>query len=154
MIAYLRAMLLGAVDGVITSFAVVASASALSDARDAALVVGSASVVADGLSMGVSEFLSSDAERTRGVAGAPPALLGAACFASFVGAGAVPLAVFLASGGVAAAASFSLVELVLLGAARARATGEPLLRGVGQTAGLGGLAGAAAFGVGQLARLA
>ena len=64
-----------------------------------------------------------------------------------MGAGAVPLADFLASGGVAAAASFSLVELVLLGAARARATGEPLLRGVAQTGLLGAAAGGVAYGV-------
>ena len=151
MVTFLRAAMLGAVDGVITSFAVVASASALEDARDAALTVGAASVVADGLSMGVSEFLSSASERAGGAAGASPALLGVACFVSFVAAGTLPLVVFLASEGVLAAACFALVELMLLGSARARTTGEPVLLGLGQTAGLGGLAGAVAFGIGRLA---
>lgn len=151
MVTYLRAAMLGAVDGVITSFAVVASASVLEDARRAALAVGAASVVADGLSMGVSEFLSSTSERAGGAAGASPALLGVVCFGSFVVAGAVPLVVFLASGGVLAAACFALVELMLLGSARARVTGESPLVGLGQTAGLGSVAGAVAFGVGRLA---
>ena len=66
-------------------------------------------------------------------------------------AGTLPLVVFLASEGVLAAACFALVELMLLGSARARTTGEPVLLGLGQTAGLGGLAGAVAFGIGRLA---
>lgn len=150
----LRASILGGVDGTITSFAVVAGADAGALGASAALVVGASSVLADGLSMGVSEYLSSTSERAAGRDGARPVLLGLACFASFVACGAVPLAVFVLATGrrLLAAAMFALVELMLLGARRTRFTDEPLLVGLAQTAALGAAAGGVAYGVGVAVR--
>lgn len=92
----LRASVLGGVDGVITSFAVVASVHAGSLATRVVVVVGISSVIADGVSMGVSEYLSSYAEAARGSHGGgdgrKPLALGVACFTSFVVGGVVPLA--------------------------------------------------------------
>lgn len=151
----LRSALLGGVDGVITSFVVVAGASAGNFASHVVLVVGSSSVLADGLSMGVSEYLSSSAARAAGEQGrrnASPVLLGAVCFTSFVSCGAIPLLVFLlVRENLFSCAMFSLVELMLLGSARAHFTGEPLLVGLGQTTLLGAAAGGVAFGVGYVA---
>lgn len=154
----LRASILGGVDGVITSFAVVAGASAGGLGKDAVWVVGASSVLADGLSMGVSEFLSSSAEQARGVASSTaspsPTILGLACFASFVVCGAVPVLLFLATqGAVLACACFSLVELMLLGVARTQFTKEALWRGVLQTSLLGAAAGGVAYGVGAWIRV-
>ena len=151
----LRASILGAVDGVITSFAIVAGAHAGELGTSAMLVVAVSSLLADGVSMGVSEFLSSASERAKVVAvsgGMRPELLGVACFASFVSAGAVPIVAFVsfANGSLLSCAMFSLVELMLLGAARTRFTNEALLVGLGQTSVLGGVAGGVAYGVGRL----
>jgi VIT1/CCC1 family predicted Fe2+/Mn2+ transporter len=149
----LRASVLGGVDGVITSFAVVAGADAGGLATRVALVIGASSVLADGLSMGVSEFLSSSAEaaaeqrRARDDApGRAPVVLGLACFGAFVACGALPLAVYLV-GSMLTCVAFALLELCVLGAVRARASGEPLLLGIVQTTGLGSLAGGLAYGV-------
>lgn len=155
----LRAGVLGGVDGVITSFTVVAGSHAGGLSARVVLVVGTASVLADGLSMGVSEYLSSDAARAdRRHRGEPllreshPLVLGATCLASFVTCGAVPIAVFLAANAsLLSCAMFALVELMLLGAARTRSTGEPLLWGLGQTALLGAATGGVAYGVGAAA---
>lgn len=149
----LRASLLGGVDGVITSFAIVAGASA-GELASATLVVvvGTSSVLADGLSMGISEFLSSAGERALlKDASARPLRQGLACFAAFVLCGAVPLLAYLASESLLSCAMFSLVALMLLGAGRALASGEPLLLGLAQTATLGAAAGGVAYAAGRVA---
>lgn len=149
----LRASVLGGVDGVITSFAVVAGASAGDLSRRVVGIVGASSVLADGLSMGISEYLSSsaaDAAEPSSVA-TSPRVLGVVCFTSFVVCGAVPLVVYVASESLLSCAMFSLVSLMLLGGARTRATGEPLLHGLGQTAVLGTVAGGVAYAVGRAA---
>ena len=143
----LRPTLLGGVDGVITSFAIVAAADAGALSRRVVLLIGLSSVAADGLSMGISEYLSSAAE-----GGANrPARQGLACFAAFVACGVVPTVLYAALGGrLLAVAMFSLVELMLLGWGRALASGEPILTGLGQTAALGAAAGAVAYGIGRM----
>jgi hypothetical protein len=143
----LRASLLGGIDGCITSFAVVAGVHAGGLSRGALWVVGVSSVFADGLSMGVSEFLSSVTETKSTV---QSARLGLACFALFVVCGMVPLVVYAAAGGgLLACSAFSLVQLMLLGVARAQcsAGGGSRLAALVQTAGLGGVAGAVAYAV-------
>jgi VIT1/CCC1 family predicted Fe2+/Mn2+ transporter len=153
--AYLKASLMGGVDGVITSFAVVAGASLMPEATSTVAVVGFSSVVADGLSMGISEYLSSTSERALTTRRGSPAGLGAVCFLSFVLCGTVPLVVFLgARQKLLACAAFALVELMLLGAGQAVLTREPLIVGLGRAAALGTLAGAAAYGVAYVAHAA
>ena len=148
---YTRAALLGGVDGVITSFAIVAGTDAGSLSRTTVLVIGLSSLFADGLSMGVSEYISSSSEQNVRGGEARPSLLGFVCFLSFVVCGLVPIVTFLWSASLLSCASFSLVELMLLGAGRTRYTQEPLLYGLLQTSVLGGAAGATAYGVGLLA---
>lgn len=153
-----RATLLGGVDGVVTSFTVVAGVYAGGLAQRVALIVGTSSVLADGLSMGVSEFLSSESTQAnidnnasvQDVRGgrAPAWWLGILCFTSFVICGAVPIVTFLLSNGsLLATAMFSLVELMLLGAGRTLQSREPLLLGLFQTSLLGAAAGGVAYGV-------
>lgn len=154
----LRASVLGGVDGIITSFAIASSSHAGGLASKVVFVVGFSSLLADGLSMGISEYVSSsgaEARREKDDGGSTrrtsTLLLGLSCFLSFVVSGTVPISTYLLSNGnLLSCASFSAVCLVLLGAARTFVSGEPLLWGVFQTLSLGSLAGLASFGMGFL----
>ena len=94
----LRAAILGGVDGTITAFAIVAGAAGGELGVAAVGVLGLSNVLADGLSMGVSEYLSADAEaRAGGGGGGAAAALrsGLACFGAFVATGLVPVGLFV-----------------------------------------------------------
>ena len=152
--AALRPAILGGVDGVITSFTIVAGASAGALSTRAVVVVGTSSLLADGVSMGVSEFLSSAAATAgRSTDGAlSPARLGLVCFSSFVFFGALPLAAYLAlMDSLAASAASALAALAILGVARARIADESVPKGIVQTVTLGSAAGLVAYAVGILA---
>jgi VIT1/CCC1 family predicted Fe2+/Mn2+ transporter len=60
--AYIKSMVYGGLDGIITTFAVVAGVAGANLASSTILILGAANLVADGLSMGVGDFLSSKAE--------------------------------------------------------------------------------------------
>ena len=55
---YIRDMVYGALDGIVTTFAVVAGVTGGALSLKAVLVVGAANLLADGLSMGVGNYLS------------------------------------------------------------------------------------------------
>jgi VIT1/CCC1 family predicted Fe2+/Mn2+ transporter len=61
--SYLRDLVYGAVDGTVTTFAVVAGAAGARLSAAVVIILGIANLVADGFSMGVSNFLGSRAER-------------------------------------------------------------------------------------------
>lgn len=157
---YIKDLVYGANDGVITTFAVVAGVSGGALPHTAVLIVGVANLAADGLSMAVGNFLSIRANESAREADnlpeeeAHPWKHGFATFAAFVVAGSVPLVPYvlpaLRSGGLLWAAIAALTTLFAVGAARTSVT-------VGRwwTAGLEmlllGLAvGAAAYGSGRL----
>lgn len=145
----LRSAVLGGVDGVITSFAIIAGTVAGELEVRGVFIVGLSSVLADGVSMGVSEFLSSWPE-----VGARAALQGLWCFATFVACGAVPVAAFLVSESLLSSAILASSELVLLGATQSVYAERSVLFGVLQTTLLGLAAGGVAFGTGRLAAVA
>ena len=146
MSSVLRPIILGGVDGVITSFAIVAGAHSGGFGTNVVFLLGLSSVAADGLSMGVSEYLStvsSDGQR-RAIG------QGVSCFLSFVCNGVVPIVLYYAvSGKVVSVAMFSLVQLMFLGSLRSYVSRENILVGLFQTSVLGGIAGAVAYGVGR-----
>ena len=145
----LRPSVLGGVDGVVTSFAIVAGASAGALSSRTVVIVGTSSLLADGVSMGVSEYLSSSAHTPDAPS---PVYLGVVCFLSFVLCGAVPITAYLAAqNSLVASAASAFAALITLGAARARVAGGDILLGVVQTAILGGAAGLVAYAVGMLA---
>jgi VIT1/CCC1 family predicted Fe2+/Mn2+ transporter len=94
---YLRDLVYGANDGIITTFAVVAGVAGGALSGQAVLIVGAANLFADGLSMGVGNYLGiRSQESARAAQGLPeeeasPSRHGLATFIAFVLAGAVPL---------------------------------------------------------------
>jgi VIT1/CCC1 family predicted Fe2+/Mn2+ transporter len=127
---YIRDVVYGANDGVITTFAVVAGVTGGTLAPVTVLVLGVANLLADGLSMGVGNYLGirSD-ERVREAQQLPeqeafPIRHGVATFVAFVTAGAVPLLPYLFSSTAtnlfAMSTGVSLAVLFVVGAARAR----------------------------------
>ena len=101
---YVGDLIYGANDGILTTFAIVAGVSGGNLSSSAVLIIGIANVFADGLSMGVGNYLSIRArESAREVRRLPedeayPARHGLATFLSFAVAGVVPLLPYLVPG--------------------------------------------------------
>ncbi|MQA92229.1 MAG: hypothetical protein GEU90_18720 [Gemmatimonas sp.] len=128
---YLGNLVYGANDGIITTFAVVSGVAGASLEPRIALVLGLANLLADGFSMGASNFLSIRSEEAALTAtgGAPrepfPVRHGLATFIAFVAVGSVPLFpyAFAPPGGrFAVAACVTLATLFAVGALRAVVT--------------------------------
>jgi VIT1/CCC1 family predicted Fe2+/Mn2+ transporter len=98
---YLRDLVYGANDGIITTFAVVAGVTGGALTPTAVLVIGAANLAADGLSMGAGNFLAIRAnESARQAENLPeeeahPVRHAIATFLAFVAAGAIPLAPYI-----------------------------------------------------------
>src|SRR5688572_12849201 len=94
---YIRDLVYGANDGIITTFAVVAGVAGGALSHTAVLVVGGANLAADGLSMAVGNFLAIRAQESAREAEnlpeaeAQPGRHAGATFVAFVVAGSVPL---------------------------------------------------------------
>ena len=101
---YVRELIYGSNDGIITTFAVVAGVAGGSLAPAVVLICGVANLVADGLSMAVGNYLSIRAhESVLEAQGLPeeeaaPARHGIATFAAFVAAGVLPLIPYVSLG--------------------------------------------------------
>ena len=94
---YIRELIYGANDGLITTFAVVAGVSGGGLPLSAVLIIGAANLLADGLSMGVGSYLAIRSHESvlesqaLPEQEARPFRHGAATFAAFVTAGFIPL---------------------------------------------------------------
>jgi vacuolar iron transporter family protein len=158
---YLRDLVYGANDGIITTFAVVGGVAggALPDA--AVLIVGAANLAADGVSMGVGNFMAIRAEERAREADHLPELEaypwkhGVATLVAFVVAGAIPLLPYvLGAGGArrpALSAAATLTTMFALGVARAAITRERWWKSGGETLALGALVAGAAYAAGAIA---
>jgi VIT1/CCC1 family predicted Fe2+/Mn2+ transporter len=157
---YIRDLVYGANDGIITTFAVVSGAAGGALSYTAILIIGAANLAADGMSMGVGNLLAIRAhERVRAAQNLPeeeayPWKHGTATLLAFVGAGAIPLLPFLFPGGFAGRALWStaltLATLFMVGAARATLTAERWWRAGLETLSLGALVAGAAYGASAL----
>jgi VIT1/CCC1 family predicted Fe2+/Mn2+ transporter len=124
---YLRDMVYGALDGVITTLAVVAGSAGADLEPRIGLILGMANLVADGLSMGASNYLAlkSELEQTgSSVADEMPWRHGLATFVAFGSVGAVPLLAYLVPHGAAVGAlpiavGLGFLALSVVGAVRA-----------------------------------
>lgn len=155
---YLKDLVYGANDGIITTFAVVAGvAGAQLDVR-IVLILGLANLLADGFSMGASNFLAIRSDeavrRSQNLAVVEPfpGRHSTATFAAFVVAGSVPLVsyVLLDEGGdpFLLAAFLTLATLFLVGAARSLVTRARWWASGLEMLGVGSIAAAVAYAVG------
>lgn len=92
---YLSEFVYGAVDGTVTTFAVVAASAGAGVSSAFVLILGIANLVADGFSMGASAFLAAQAENDessgRSTKHASPRIIAAATFGAFILVGSVPV---------------------------------------------------------------
>jgi VIT1/CCC1 family predicted Fe2+/Mn2+ transporter len=157
---YLKDIVYGANDGLITTFAVVAGVEGGALSQRAVLVVGCANLLADGLSMAVGNYLSirSNESVLRAKAlpeeEASPSRHALATFLAFACAGAIPLVGYLIPGWdpatrplAATVATFG--ALFTVGALRSTVTDEPAFAGGLEMLGLGVLVAAVAFYAGR-----
>jgi vacuolar iron transporter family protein len=158
---YLRDIVYGAVDGVVTTLAVVgATTGAGFDAR-IGIVLGLANLAADGLSMGASNNLGLKSEleqRGRRVDEEMPWRHGLATSGAFAVVGAVPLLAYLvprpANVGVfPVALGLAIFALCAAGSLRARFTRRSIVRSALETVAVGAIASSAAYLAGAMARV-
>lgn len=158
---YLKDLIYGANDGIITTFAVVSGVAGASLETRIVLILGFANLLADGFSMGASNFLSirSDeavrASSGQGVSEPFPVRHALATFLAFVTVGLIPLLSYLllAEGDpFTVAVVLTLVTLFLVGSARSAVTDEAWWRTGLEMLVVGAAAAAVAYGVGALAR--
>jgi len=156
---YLRDVVYGALDGVITTMAVLAGTEGASLSMRVGLILGLANLLGDGISMGASNYLGlrSELEQTGGsVALEAPWRHGLATVAAFMVVGSVPLLAFVVShlGGwrvFPAAVVLAAVALIVAGAVRATFVRKTILRSALEMLSVGAAAGGAAFLAGRLA---
>lgn len=156
---YIRDVIYGANDGILTTFAVVAAVTGGALSARAVLIVGVANLFADGLSMGVGNYLSIRSHESALAAQdlpeeeASPARHGLATFLAFAGAGAVPLIPFLVSGPISPfvlSVVLTFVTLFAVGALRATVTADRWLTAGAEMLVLGIIVATAAYGCGAI----
>lgn len=155
---YIRDIVYGANDGIITTFAVVAGGTGGALTARTVIVIGVANLLADGISMGVGNYLAIRSNESVRAAlnlaeeETNPARHGAMTFAAFAAAGAVPLVPYVAGAPhFTLSLVLTLAALFAVGAARALVTtlrwpvaGMEMLL-------LGGVVALAAYGAGAAA---
>jgi len=157
---YIRDLIYGANDGIITTFAVVAGVTGGSLSTGAILIVGVANLFADGLSMGVGNYLSIRSHESALAAQnlpeeeAAPARHGIATMLAFVVAGAVPLFPYVvpiaADFRFTASVGLTMVTLFVVGSLRSLVTVDRWWTAGLEMLLLGILVAAAAYGSGAL----
>ena len=157
---YIRDVVYGANDGLITTFAVVAGVAGGALSHTAILIVGVANLAADGLSMGVGNYLAIRAHESAREADnlpeeeASPLRHGAATFLAFAGAGMIPLLPYMTGPSTesqfAISTFLTLSTLFGVGAARGTVTSGRWFSAGVEMLGLGLVVAAAAYGAGAL----
>lgn len=157
---YIGDVIYGANDGIITTFAVVAGVAGGALSPKAVLIVGTANLLADGLSMGIGNYLSIRSHESARAAQdlpeeeAAPARHGTATFLAFATAGSLPLLpyAFGASPQVGFRVSILLtfVALFAIGSSRSFVTVDRWWSAGLEMLLLGAVVAAAAYGSGAL----
>jgi vacuolar iron transporter family protein len=153
---YLPDLVYGANDGIITTFAVVSGVVGASLANTVIVILGFANLIADGLSMGASNYLARrSTPEDELVARREAGRHAVATTAGFVAAGVLPLAAYLLPlpGGARfpLAVGIAAAALFVVGAARTLVTHRGLLRSGAEMLAVGSAAGAVAYAIGALA---
>ena len=155
---YLRDLVYGALDGGVTTLAIVAGAHGADLGARVAIILGLANLVGDGVSMAAGNYLGmrSQIQQEKGDPRIEkPWRHGLATLLAFMAVGSVPLLAFLAPWGEPLwwAAGATAVVLFAVGALRARfVEGRSAWTMGAEMVAIAALAGAAALGIGALAR--
>ncbi len=156
---YMKDLIYGANDGSVTTLAVVTAVTGAALQPRIVLILGLANLLADGFSMGASNFLSIRSDeairRADGKLSAEPFPLrhGSVTFAAFALAGAIPLSGYVIDLGRAAfptAIALGLAALFILGASRAAVSDGGWLKNGVEMLVVGSVAAGVAFSVGAL----
>lgn len=100
---YLSQLVYGGIDGIVTTFAVVAASVGASLDSSVVIILGLANLIADGFSMGISAYLAGKSQRAidvklgkiRDIDHVNPTSAGLVTFASFVVIGFVPVMIYV-----------------------------------------------------------
>ena len=157
---YIRELIYGANDGIITTFAVVAGVAGGGLPLRVVLIVGAANLLADGLSMAAGNYLAIRShESVLEAQELPeeetyPLRHAVATFLAFVGAGFVPLVPYMTSVAAfdrfALSILFTIAGMFAVGASRALVTRIRWWKGGFEMLGLGAAVAALAYGSGRL----
>lgn len=174
--AYLGEFVYGAIDGTVTTFAVVAAAAGAGLHSAVIIILGIANLIGDGFSMGASSYLSAKSERDLKIRkhsdagkehlphdynhGETPLADGLVTFGAFILIGFIPVLSYVAD------AVFSLrisgdnlflmstlltgLTFISVGLMKAHVTKTGLIRAASETFLLGGVAAGLAYGLGDL----
>ena len=160
---YLSEIVYGAIDGIVTTFAVVAASVGAGLSSAVVIILGVANLIADGFSMGVSAYLSAKSEaaleqKDGRESKKQPVKIGVATFGAFVAVGFVPVMVYVADyvfklnfdnlfliASVMAAAAFAFVGVLKSVVAK-----ESVVSAIFETLGLGAVAALVAFYLGDV----
>lgn len=155
---YLRDIVNGALDGVITTLAVISGTFGAQLAPRVGLILGLANLLGDGISMGASNYLGLKSELLqagRSCAVEKPLRHGFATLVAFMVFGSIPLLGYAIADVVdiyTSALVGSIVALVILGTVRAAYMGTSALRSACEVLVIGMSASAAAYVIGDLAQ--
>jgi VIT1/CCC1 family predicted Fe2+/Mn2+ transporter len=157
---YIRELIYGANDGLITTFAVVAGVAGGGLPPRVILICGVANLLADGLSMAVGNYLSIRSyESVLEAQGLPeeeaaPARHATATFAAFIVAGALPLVPYVLPGlfahGFASSIAIAFATMFAIGASRTFVSAVSWWWGGFEMLGLGAVVTVVAYGAGAL----
>lgn len=157
---YIREIVYGATDGLITTFAVVAGVSGGGLSSAVVMICGIANLLADGLSMGVGNFLAiTSHESVLEAEGLPqeeaqPIRHGLATFIAFVVAGTIPLLPYALglpeAGRLTVATVLALGTMFVVGALRSTISLVSWWRGGLEMLALGSVVAAVAFWAGKI----
>ena len=159
---YLKSIVYGGLDGIITTFAIVAGVAGAGLSASIILILGFANLIADGISMAAGDFLSSKTEdeylnKKRNRKGATPLKRGVTTFISFVVFGFIPLIVYVADAiwkfnpnSFFITIILTAIALFVLGVFKAEISHRNKFKSGFETLLIGGVAAGAAYLVGYL----
>jgi len=162
---YLSQLVYGGIDGIVTTFAVVAASVGAGLGSSVVIILGLANLVADGVSMGISAYLSEKSERAldakRGKSHEDhldPKKAGLATFGAFVAIGFVPVMVYVvdyifkleADNLFVWASLLAALAFAGVGWLKSHVTQEPKLLAIMETLTLGAIAAGAAYFIGNV----
>lgn len=172
--AYVGEFVYGAIDGTVTTFAVVAGAAGAGLSSTVIVILGFANLIADGFSMGASAYLSAKSERDLKIKkhkeagktaelhdhGETPLMDGLITFGSFIVVGFVPFMLYVGdaifSVGASADTLFTWsavltgLTFIAIGLLKAHVTKTTRWRAAGETLLLGAIAASLAYVLGDL----